>query len=110
MLMAVPPDKKISVSKALREVREGLGLAEAKELVESAPIEFPSAWPGRCGEFPFFTTQTLVGSEAAQGQFARSFLVMLRIPSRDHWSKPRNLSRLAPKPPHATPATAITPP
>ena len=37
MLMAVPPDKKISVIKALREVRAGLGLAEAKELVESTP-------------------------------------------------------------------------
>ena len=39
MLLAVPPDMKISVIKALREVREGLGLAEAKQLVESAPTE-----------------------------------------------------------------------
>jgi len=31
------PDKKISVIKAVREVKAGLGLAEAKALVEGAP-------------------------------------------------------------------------
>ena len=33
----VTPDKKISVIKAVREVKAGLGLAEAKALVEGAP-------------------------------------------------------------------------
>ena len=33
----VPADKKISVIKAVREVKAGLGLAEAKALVEGAP-------------------------------------------------------------------------
>ena len=37
-LIAVPADKKISVIKALREVKAGLGLAEAKELSESVPV------------------------------------------------------------------------
>ena len=32
-----PPDKKIAVIKAVREVKAGLGLAEAKALVEGAP-------------------------------------------------------------------------
>ena len=31
------PDKKIAVIKAVREVKAGLGLAEAKKLVEEAP-------------------------------------------------------------------------
>ena len=34
----LPADKKISVIKALREVKTGLGLAEAKELSESVPF------------------------------------------------------------------------
>jgi large subunit ribosomal protein L7/L12 len=33
----VPADKKIPVIKAVREVKSGLGLAEAKGLVEGAP-------------------------------------------------------------------------
>ena len=33
----VPTDKKIAVIKAVREVKAGLGLAEAKALVEGAP-------------------------------------------------------------------------
>ena len=37
VLVAVPPDKKIAVIKAVREVKAGLGLAEAKALVEGAP-------------------------------------------------------------------------
>ena len=37
VLAAVPADKKIAVIKAVREVRAGLGLADAKNLVESAP-------------------------------------------------------------------------
>jgi len=37
ILVAVPPDKKIAVIKAVREVKAGLGLAEAKALVEGAP-------------------------------------------------------------------------
>jgi len=37
ILAAVPPDKKIAVIKAVREVKAGLGLAEAKALVEGAP-------------------------------------------------------------------------
>ena len=37
ILASVPPDKKISVIKAVREVKPGLGLAEAKALVEGAP-------------------------------------------------------------------------
>jgi large subunit ribosomal protein L7/L12 len=37
ILVSVPADKKISVIKAVREVRSGLGLAEAKALVEGAP-------------------------------------------------------------------------
>jgi len=37
VLVSVAPDKKISVIKAVREVKPGLGLAEAKGLVEGAP-------------------------------------------------------------------------
>jgi large subunit ribosomal protein L7/L12 len=37
ILVSVPADKKIAVIKAVREVRTGLGLAEAKALVEGAP-------------------------------------------------------------------------
>ena len=36
-LASVPADKKIGVIKAVREVQAGLGLAEAKALVEGAP-------------------------------------------------------------------------
>src|SRR3569832_2401563 len=37
ILVSVPADKKIAVIKAVREVKAGLGLAEAKGLVEGAP-------------------------------------------------------------------------
>jgi large subunit ribosomal protein L7/L12 len=37
VLTSVAPDKKIAVIKAVREVKAGLGLAEAKALVEGAP-------------------------------------------------------------------------
>ncbi|RME94546.1 MAG: 50S ribosomal protein L7/L12 [Verrucomicrobia bacterium] len=37
VLASVPSDKKIAVIKAVREVKAGLGLADAKKLVESAP-------------------------------------------------------------------------
>jgi large subunit ribosomal protein L7/L12 len=37
ILESVPADKKISVIKAVREIKAGLGLAEAKALVEGAP-------------------------------------------------------------------------
>jgi len=37
VLVSVPADKKISVIKVVREVKAGLGLAEAKALVEGAP-------------------------------------------------------------------------
>jgi len=37
ILVSVPADKKISVIKVVREVKAGLGLAEAKKLVEEAP-------------------------------------------------------------------------
>ena len=37
ILQSVPADKKIAVIKAVREVKAGLGLAEAKALVEGAP-------------------------------------------------------------------------
>ena len=37
ILLSVPAEKKISVIKAVREVKAGLGLAEAKGLVEGAP-------------------------------------------------------------------------
>lgn len=37
ILTSVPADKKIATIKAVREVKSGLGLAEAKALVEGAP-------------------------------------------------------------------------
>ena len=37
ILASAPADKKIAVIKAVREVKPGLGLAEAKALVEGAP-------------------------------------------------------------------------
>jgi len=37
ILTSAPADKKIAVIKAVREVKAGLGLAEAKALVEGAP-------------------------------------------------------------------------
>ena len=37
ILASVPADKKIGVIKIVREVKAGLGLAEAKKLVEEAP-------------------------------------------------------------------------
>ncbi len=37
ILVSVPADKKISVIKVVREIKTGLGLAEAKKLVEEAP-------------------------------------------------------------------------
>ena len=37
ILASVPADKKIAAIKAVREVKAGLGLAEAKALVEGAP-------------------------------------------------------------------------
>ena len=37
ILASVPADKKIGVIKAVREIKSGLGLAEAKALVEGAP-------------------------------------------------------------------------
>jgi large subunit ribosomal protein L7/L12 len=37
ILVSVPADKKIAVIKGVREVKAGLGLAEAKALVEGAP-------------------------------------------------------------------------
>ena len=37
IVASVPADKKIAVIKAVREVKAGLGLAEAKKLVEECP-------------------------------------------------------------------------
>lgn len=37
ILVSVPADKKIAIIKAVREIKAGLGLAEAKALVEGAP-------------------------------------------------------------------------
>ena len=37
ILVSAPADKKIAVIKAVREIKAGLGLAEAKKLVEEAP-------------------------------------------------------------------------
>ncbi len=37
VLISAPADKKISVIKAVREIKAGLGLAEAKKMVEEAP-------------------------------------------------------------------------
>lgn len=38
VLSSLPADKKIAVIKAVRELKSGLGLADAKKLVESAPV------------------------------------------------------------------------
>lgn len=45
MLASVPADKKIAVIKAVREIKSGLGLADAKKLVESAPVAVLEAVP-----------------------------------------------------------------
>ncbi len=37
ILVSVPADKKIAIIKVVREIKTGLGLAEAKKLVEEAP-------------------------------------------------------------------------
>jgi large subunit ribosomal protein L7/L12 len=37
ILVSAPADKKIAAIKAVREVKAGLGLADAKALVEGAP-------------------------------------------------------------------------
>jgi len=37
ILLSVPADKKIAIIKAVREIKTGLGLAEAKKMVEEAP-------------------------------------------------------------------------
>ena len=37
ILVSAPADKKIAVIKIVREIKAGLGLAEAKALVEGAP-------------------------------------------------------------------------
>ncbi len=37
ILVSLPADKKIAVIKGVREIKAGLGLAEAKALVEGAP-------------------------------------------------------------------------
>ena len=37
ILVSVPADKKIAAIKIVREIKPGLGLAEAKKLVEEAP-------------------------------------------------------------------------
>lgn len=37
VLVSAPADKKIAVIKAVREIKAGLGLVEAKKLVEEAP-------------------------------------------------------------------------
>lgn len=37
VLVSAPADKKIATIKAVREIKAGLGLAEAKKLVEEAP-------------------------------------------------------------------------
>ena len=37
ILVSVPADKKIAAIKAVREIKAGLGLAEAKKLVEECP-------------------------------------------------------------------------
>lgn len=37
VISSVPSDKKIAVIKVVREIKAGLGLAEAKKLVESVP-------------------------------------------------------------------------
>lgn len=45
VLESVPADKKIAVIKAVREVKQGLGLADAKALVEGAPKPVLEAAP-----------------------------------------------------------------
>lgn len=45
VLASAPSDKKIPVIKAVREVKAGLGLADAKKLVESAPAPILEAVP-----------------------------------------------------------------
>jgi large subunit ribosomal protein L7/L12 len=45
ILASVPADKKIAVIKAVREIKAGLGLAEAKKLVEEAPKPVLEAAP-----------------------------------------------------------------
>lgn len=45
VLASAPSDKKIPVIKAVREVKAGLGLADAKKLVESAPAAILEAVP-----------------------------------------------------------------
>jgi len=45
VLTASASDKKIPVIKAVREVKPGLGLADAKKLVESAPTTILEASP-----------------------------------------------------------------
>ena len=45
VLTAAPSDKKIPVIKAVREVKAGLGLADAKKLVEGAPATILEAAP-----------------------------------------------------------------
>ena len=45
ILASLPADKKIAVIKAVREVKAGLGLAEAKALVEGAPKPVLEAAP-----------------------------------------------------------------
>ena len=45
VLASAPSDKKIPVIKAVREVKAGLGLADAKKLVEGAPAAILEAVP-----------------------------------------------------------------
>ena len=45
VLASAPSDKKIPVIKAVREVKAGLGLADAKKLVEGAPATILEAAP-----------------------------------------------------------------
>jgi len=45
VLAAAPSDKKIPVIKAVREVKAGLGLADAKKLVEGVPATILEAAP-----------------------------------------------------------------
>lgn len=47
ILASFPTDKKIAIIKAVREVKAGLGLAEAKALVEGAPKPVLEAPPRR---------------------------------------------------------------
>ena len=45
ILVSVLPDKKIAVIKAVREVKAGLGLAEAKAMVEGRAVRSSGAAP-----------------------------------------------------------------